>query len=101
MILLQYCIDKTEALAVVIHEPFFSKDILNKLNMSFQQVKGVFGSLCKKGFFHEGLENINGSNSYDSYEWFIQDEEIISDYGNGNLKTAQQVLDFLNQYEGE
>lgn len=101
MILLQYCIDKTEALQVVIHEPFFSKDILNKLNMSFEQVKGVFGSLCKKGFFYVGLKNIDGSNSWGSYEWFIQDEEIIGDYGNGNLKTAQQVLDYFNQYEGE
>ena len=101
MVLLQYCIDKTEALQVIIHEPFFSKEVLEELNMTFKQIEGVFGSLCKKGLFTAGQPNINGWGSWGSMEWFIQDELIIGDYGSGKLKTAQQVLDYFNQYEGE
>ena len=101
LVLLQYCIDNTEAHQFICHHNFISKDILNKLNMNFEQLKGVFGSLCKKGFFYEGLKDIDGPNSWDSWEWFTDDYELIQDHGMGKLKTAQQVLDYFNQYEGE
>jgi hypothetical protein len=51
-ILVEYLIGTTEGNQVVCCEDFFPKEILEKLNVNFQQVKGVFGSLVNKNILY-------------------------------------------------
>tara|TARA_R100000789_G_C3009479_1_gene150912 strand:- start:1095 stop:1421 length:327 start_codon:yes stop_codon:yes gene_type:complete len=94
-ILCQYLIGTTEGNQVVCHETFFPKEMLEKLNLNFQQVKGVYGSLVNKDILTFS-NNINGL--YDSYEWTVN----VEDYGQGEINTVDKLLTAINnQIDGE
>jgi len=88
-ILIEYLIGTTEASQVVCYEDFFPKEILEKLNVNFQQVKGIYGSLVNKNILTFS-NNINGQ--YDSYEWTVN----VEDYGQGEINTVEKLLKEIN-----
>ena len=93
-ILCQYLIGTSEGNQVVCHETFFPKEMLEKLNLNFQQVKGVYGSLVNKNILH--FDNHVGD--YDSFAWEI----YVEDYGQGEINTVDKLLTAINnQIDGE
>ena len=91
-ILVEYLITKTEAGQVVCSEAFLPKEILEKLNINFQQVKGVYGSLVNKGLLSLDCKDVNGKGSYDSYVWNAN----VEDYGQGEINTVEKLLKEIN-----
>ena len=88
-ILVEYLIGTTEGNQVICHEDFFPKEILEKLNVNFQQVKGVFGSLVNKNILH--FDNDLGS--YYTYAWNVN----VEDYGQGEINTVEKLLTEINK----
>tara|TARA_Y100001972_G_C7645285_1_gene324246 strand:- start:166 stop:552 length:387 start_codon:yes stop_codon:yes gene_type:complete len=90
-ILAQHLIDHTEAEQCIVYHDFFPEAILKKLNMNFQQVKGLFGSLVKADLLSFD-QNVNGQ--YDTYTWctFVMGD----DFGR-TISTVDELIAHINK----
>ena len=97
-ILIEYLIETTQGNQVVCCEDFFPKEILEKLNINFQQVKGVYGSLVNKDILYLDCKDVNGKGSYDSYAWTV----IVNDDHSGRvINTVEELLKEINFQNGD
>ena len=71
---------------VVLSKKFFDKEIIKKLNMTFNQLKGVYSSIAMKGLLnYDG--DVNGM--YEVYEWSVS---VRNEDGTFNINTVEELL---------